>query len=155
MQECTFDEDLLCVDSLEIFKKINEEKKTNSSKAIDEFLNTDLKAVQRKNEKTPSKIGAFAVISRDPDEKPSAAKRLFMSPTTSSSPATTSQHNSQSSTRISFKLTDIYQRLYGNPPKNAHNADADTMHLLMCAIATQNEFVKLADAMAIKFSDIK
>lgn len=161
MQECSFVGDLLCVDSLEIFRKIDQLPQPKSSdSAIDEFLNTDLKAIQNRNEKTPSKNGAkSAVISRASAEKPSAARRLFDSPATSSSSANTSVNvstpKSQSSPRISYKLTEIYRRSYGRLPIDAHNADADTMHLLMCAIATQKEFVQLADSMATKFIDNK
>lgn len=52
---------------------------------------------------------------------------------------------------ISYKQTEIYERLYGCEPIAAHNAEADTIYLMMCAIATRHEFVRRADSMATKF----
>lgn len=150
---------------------IDEQKTTNL--AIDEFLSTNLQEIQRKNEQTPSKPSPFTVITRAPYDKPTAAKRLFNS-STSTTPSTicssmnisnsntsnTSQSstaikvttsNSQSSARISYKLVDIYKRLWGDFPDVAHNAAADTMTLLKCAIATKHEFVQSADSLAKKF----
>lgn len=56
--------------------------------------------------------------------------------------------------RISFKLTDIYQRLHGHfPPENIHTAEIDTIQLLKCVIAINDSFVELADKFAVKFND--
>lgn len=170
-QDCLLDEDLLCADSLVIFKKIDELKTTST--AIEEFLNTDLNDIQQRNEKTPSKEKSFAVISK-PYKKPSAAKCLFDTPTTPRTPSLSSSSststsittnssivstapvpNSQSPGRKSYKLVEIFKRLYGREPDIAHNAEADTLHLLRCVIATKDEFVQLADSMATKFIDIK
>lgn len=153
MQNCLFDEDLLCIDSLKVFQKIDENKTT----AIDNLLSTDLKAIQCENEKTPSKGGSkFAVINRSPYEKPAAAKCLFDSTTTSNDRSVELPKSviKKSPARISYQLTEIYKRLNGCNPEIAHTAEADTMHLLMCAIATKNEFVEVADSMAIKFNSI-
>lgn len=155
----------MCVDSLEIFKKFDENA-TTSSTAFDEFLNTDLVAVQKQNEKTPAKRKSFAVIERAPGEKPKSAKCLFDSPSTSTSTPTANGDGNgngngtltpsfKSPNRISYKLEEIYTRLHNCRPKTAHNAEADTIHLLLCAIAIKNEFVELADSMATKFSSFK
>lgn len=139
------------MDSLEIFKKIDQ-----NLNAIDEFLNTDLQAVQNKNEKTPSKPKSFSVVSRDSNEKPSSARCLF--PSSDSTPTTsaainTPASNSNSSKKPSYKLTEIYKRLYKCEALDAHNAESDAMHLLKCAVATRKDFVQIADSMAIKLID--
>lgn len=154
-QTRSLDADLLCVDSLEIFKKFDESNTTSS--AIEEFLNTDLVAVQNRNEKTPAKSKSFAVIERAPGEKPKSAKCLFETPSTSTSTSTangdvTPTPSQKSPDRISYKLEEIYKRLHNCQPKKAHNAEADTIHLLMCAIAIKNQFVELADSIATAFS---
>lgn len=159
-QSCSFDEDILCVDSWAIFKQNDQNSVANNS-AIDEFFNTDLKEIQKINEKTPSKPKSSAVVSKFVNEKPPAARCLFPSsnstpstsngtttPTTSTATPTTKKNSS----KISYKLTEIYKRLYKCEPKDSHNAESDAMHLLKCAVATGKEFVQLADSMAISFT---
>lgn len=147
----------MCVDSLDIFKNYDENE---TSSAIDEFLNTDLAAVQNKNEKTPSKCNSFAVITRAAGEKPKSAKCLFESPSTSTAISditlmtTPSLKSPPKSPRISYKLEEIFKRLHGCVPKTAHNAEADTIHLLLCAVAIKDQFVQMADSMATKFIDV-
>ncbi|XP_055315343.1 three-prime repair exonuclease 1 [Sitodiplosis mosellana] len=148
-----FNEHILCVDSLTLFKKI-EENATSAGSALEEFVNTDLQAVQKRNEKTPSKGVSFALISRNPYEKPSAARRLFASQSNSSSASNVHPGNSLSSTKKSYKLTEIYKRLNERTPDVAHNAEADTITMLLCAIAVKDEFVQMADSMAIRFDDV-
>lgn len=144
------DKDLLCVDSLDIFKKIDETASTTS--ALDEFMSTDLKTVQKKNEKTPSKSTLFAVNPRfTPFEKPGSARRLFVSH--ASSPKVTSSSNGKTPDRTSYKLIQIYQRLHEYMPDILHNAEADTVHLMLCAIAVKSQFVQIADSTAIHFNE--
>lgn len=148
------DEDILCVDSLDIFKKLNEEENSNS--AIDEFLNTNLADVQKRNEKTPLKGHSFASIARDSADKPKAAKCLFESPSTSTANGdVVSTQSVKPKIRISFALTEIFKRLHDKEPESAHNAEADTIHLMSCAIAIKDDFVKMANLMAVKFIDVK
>lgn len=142
---------MLCADSLIIFKKIDE------IAALDEFKNTDMQAVQSRNEKTPSKPTSFASISRSPYEKPNSARRLFASPSGSSNAKNDSNgstFNSQSPARISYKLPEIYKRLNEKTPDVTHNAEADTIILLLCAIAMKDDFVKVADSTAVPFQEI-
>lgn len=148
-------EDILCVDSLTLFRKI-EENKTATESALEELMNTDLEAVQRRNEKTPSKGISFAVISRTPPyEKPSSARRLFPSQSNSCSTSTNIPPGDiRSPAKKSFKLTDIYKRLNECTPDAAHNAEADTITTLLCAIAVKDEFVRAADSMAVRFNEI-
>lgn len=157
MQNRELVEDLLCVDSLDIFRKIDESNRTES--ALEELLSTDLHAVQNRNEKTPSKTASFCVTSRAPYEKPSSARRLFSSQTSEISSSNTATMIKASANRMyprtSYKLCDIYKRLHENIPSVAHNAEADTMHLLLCAIAVKEQFVKETDLMATKFTNVK
>lgn len=122
---------------------------------MNEFLNSDLKTVQQINETTPAR-GSAKFVSRIPNDRPSSSRCLFpndKSPTTEANIETSSKkcYTDSPKKRHSYKLIDIYQRLYGCLPENAHNAEADTMHLLKCAIAINENFVKLADGLAIKF----
>ncbi|XP_031619749.1 three prime repair exonuclease 2-like [Contarinia nasturtii] len=155
----SFDDDILCVDSLAIFREIDKCTIVKQT-ALDELMNTDLQAVQNRNEKTPSKVKSFVVIPKTPYKKPNAARELFASegnsPSTSSDANITNKTSKcSSSTRISYKLTEIYERLHERRPNIAHNAEADTIHLLQCAIALKDEFVLIADELATKFADSK
>lgn len=51
----------------------------------------------------------------------------------------------------SYKLKDIYERFHGREPAVQHTAEDDAISLLLCAIATKNEFIAVADSMARKF----
>lgn len=138
---------------MQIFKKIDEN--TTIKLALEEFLNVDLQAIQNRNEKTPSKRKSDDVSSKIPNEKPSCARQLFTSPNDASTSVNSSSQVSGNSSRKSYKLCEIYKRLHENVQENAHNAEADTLHLLLCAIAVKEDFVREADSMAIKFSEIK
>ena len=137
-----------------MFRKI-EQNKTTTESALEELMSTDLEAVQRRNEKTPSKGISFTVLSRTPYEKPSSARRLFPSQSDScSTSANISPGDVRSPAKKSFKLIDIYERLNECTPDAAHNAEADTITMLLCAVAVKDEFVRLADSMAVRFDEI-
>lgn len=53
-----------------------------------------------------------------------------------------------------FQLSQIYERLFGRSPNEAHSAEADCLNLMECCIATNDEFVAVADRAKIKFNDI-
>lgn len=149
LQNCSLDDNLYCVDSLKIFKEHEENLTLNA--AMDEFLKTDLIDVQRANESTPSRGSSkFKSSSKLNHERSNVARCLF--PVNSSEKIDNAKKPPKN--RISFKLTDIYERLHGHQPETAHNAEADTIHLLKCAIAINDSFVQLADSLAVKFNDI-
>lgn len=131
-----------------------DENATSTESVMNEFINTDLQAVQNRNEKTPSKPVKFTTALRTPYEKPASARQLFASQSGSSSGNNCLPPSTQSPKKKSYKLTDIYKRLNERTPDVAHIAEADTMHLLLCVIAVKEEFVKLADSMAIKFDQV-
>lgn len=149
-------EHLLCVDSLGIFKEYD--KTLTSNSITDEFLKTDLTDVQNINEKTPSRgISKFQKRSTSStDDLPKSSRRLFSesiqtSNTVIDSPTIIS-NSSTKNQRVSYKLCDIFERLHHRAPETSHNAEADTMHLLKCAIAINEHFVQLADRGAAQFS---
>lgn len=121
---------------------------------MEEFRNADLQAIQNKNEKTPSKKKSDAVNFEASHEKPNCARRLFTCPD-SSADTSNSAEKPRNSVRKSYKMGEIYKRLHDDVPEKAHNAEDDSLHLLLCAIAVKEEFVKEADSMAIRFSEIK
>ena len=54
----------------------------------------------------------------------------------------------------SYKLVDVYRRLYGHAPPESHRAEDDCITLLKCALRTR-DFVILVDKHAKLFSTIK
>uniref|UniRef100_A0A8D8CFT6 (northern house mosquito) hypothetical protein n=2 Tax=Culex pipiens TaxID=7175 RepID=A0A8D8CFT6_CULPI len=55
--------------------------------------------------------------------------------------------------RKRFRLCDIYERSFGEPPKCAHYAEGDVKALLKCAIAHGPNFVAYAEEHCVRFSD--
>ncbi|KAL9699430.1 hypothetical protein quinque_002871 [Culex quinquefasciatus] len=55
--------------------------------------------------------------------------------------------------RKRFRLCDIYERSFGEPPKCAHYAEGDVKALLKCAIAHGPNFVAYAEEHSVRFSD--
>lgn len=143
----------MCVDSLYIFKEHNEILTSNLIR--DEFQRTDLIDVQKNNETTPSRgISKFEKSSKSSSDLPKSARCLFSNASTNVIDSPKISNNSTKNQRVSFKLTEIFQRLHHRSPEIAHNAEADTMHLLKCAIAINETFVQLADSGAKKFSEL-
>ncbi|XP_039450796.1 three prime repair exonuclease 2 [Culex pipiens pallens] len=54
--------------------------------------------------------------------------------------------------RKRFRLCDIYERSFGEPPKCAHYAEGDVKALLKCAIAHGPNFVAYAEEHCVRFS---
>lgn len=121
----------------------------------DEFLKTDLTDVQKINETTPSRgISKFRKSSKSSPDLPKSSRCLFSnSIQTSTTVIDSPKINNNSTKKLSYKLTDIFERLHHHSPVTAHNAEADTLHLLKCAIAINEQFVRLADSGAKKFSE--
>lgn len=161
-QERFLPEHLFCVDSLSIFKEYNE---TLSSDSIrDEFLKADLTDVQKINETTPSRgISKFQKSPKSSHDLPKSSRCLFSNSIQTSTTvidkpkiynnSTKNLQLNNSTKKLSYKLTDIFERLHHHSPVTAHNAEADTLHLLKCAIAINEQFVRLADRGARKFSE--
>lgn len=57
--------------------------------------------------------------------------------------------------RKSYKLPDIYKRFFGKLPDVSHQAEADVVTLLKCAIAVKSKFAQYADNNCIPFKDVK
>ena len=56
--------------------------------------------------------------------------------------------------RKSFKLVEIYRRIFGQPPPESHRAEDDCVTLLKCAQRTE-DFLTMVDKLADLFSAIK
>lgn len=72
--------------------------------------------------------------------------------------ASTSKTNSFSNrqyqpVRKSFALGKVYERQFGYPPKDSHDAESDVKTLLECAIAEASDFVAYAEKNWVKFQD--
>lgn len=65
-----------------------------------------------------------------------------------SSPSTTNSHKS-------FKLMEIYKRVFGCPPKVSHAAEDDCLTLVRIIQTCAKEFGKWSDENATPFSDVK
>lgn len=57
--------------------------------------------------------------------------------------------------RMSFKLDDIYKRLYGTAPVNAHNAEEDTKILFNCCLFDAKRFIECAEKSMLELAAIK
>lgn len=143
--------DILCVDSIDIFKEIDEgleaepEEAPSTAEALEEFLNNDANLKQSQNETTPSarKTGSAQIHKRQRSSASPRAKRsLFMEP------GATQYCKRQ---KHSFKLNDIHDRYYGYVPDTSHQSESDTINLLKCAVAVKEKFCSLAAIRAFKF----
>lgn len=106
--------------------------------------------IQKRNETTPSKatIPRMLLSEGPPSKKPAAARRLFVE---LADKIETPKTPSKSRYNKSYKLTEIYRRLYETAPAKAHNAEDDVVTLLKCAIATNVQFVTITDNMCDYF----
>ncbi|XP_055534395.1 uncharacterized protein LOC129723922 [Wyeomyia smithii] len=59
------------------------------------------------------------------------------------------------SVRKKFRLCDVYERVFKEPPKQSHYAESDVEALLKCAIAEGQAFVAYAEKHCVKFVDFK
>lgn len=58
-----------------------------------------------------------------------------------------------SSINGSYKLIDVYRRLFKRDPvDDAHSAEGDAMILLKCVVATKSAFVSMAELKAVNFN---
>lgn len=172
MQKSSLDSDVLCVDSLKIFRKMSDSKskpvlkdpseseitnndnKSELTAVMEEFFEGDMARKQMENERTPCKrIIKNSTIDRTPYQRPKACRSLF--PASTSTNGNGNVARTPQKTRVSFRLSDIYERLFDESPQAAHNAEADTLLLLKCAIATKEEFVQIASTDSIKLCNIK
>lgn len=121
-------------------EKINE----NYKRALRSYL--DVTPTQETKEKSKSPPRSKRQLFPDAHEGPSGT---CSSP--ESSPSSSS--SGMKPARKRFRLCDIYERSFGEPPKCAHYAEGDVKALLKCAIAQGPEFVAYAEEHCVKFSD--
>ena len=128
-------EEIQCADSLIIFRRLQNSEATiqrplTTAKEfnIQSALENPVNPFQLLNEKTPEKRKVEAAAGeRNP---PKCRKRL------------------------TFKLEDVYERVYGEKPGTSHAAEADVLALLLSAIATPVEFLNAIECDAIPLTNI-
>lgn len=158
---------ILVIDSLHVFRELdNLEEDEKLPKIETEIVSTDEESegieikneMQKLNETTPKRKREPVNRSRLPHQLseeltpqhsltnikrpfPSSRKELFPAP--SSTP------------KKSFSLINIHQRIFGEVPPISHFAEADTISLIKCATEKKEKFVKICEANATKFCDVK
>lgn len=145
--------DILCVDSIDIFKEIDEmveaepEKAPSTAEALEEFLNYDASAKQSQNETTPSnrKIDSAQSQSWQRSSTSPRAKRCLIKDPEAAQYCKRQKHL--------FKLNDIHNRYYGYVPNTSHQSESDTINLLKCAVAVKEQFCSLATIRAVKLDN--
>ena len=125
------DKDLLCVDSLKIFKEIFQ----NSTPDV------VVNPFQLLNETTPRKR---------PFHNTTPRKQPFYNTTPENTPS-----NVNSPKKCKLDLTSIYTRLCGEKPIQSHTAESDVTSLLRAGIHTAEEFLNGVEKHAILFSEVK
>lgn len=151
--------DLLCVDSLAIFRKISKAKNNKSSDSVDKPMNADkimnntlLSDIMTDDEDEWPELNVTPENFKEIDELCSSFHNLSPSqPPKQKRNKSLTKVESGGKLRESFKLTEIYTRYFGGTDgKNAHRAEDDCLMLLQCMVAAQSneksdDFLKLSD----------
>ncbi|XP_058834143.1 uncharacterized protein LOC131691625 [Topomyia yanbarensis] len=88
-----------------------------------------------------------------PARPPRSKRQLF--PDAEGTSSSTQSCRSQTFKQTDFKrfrLCDVYERSFGEPPKCSHYAESDVETLLKCAIADKEGFVAYAEDQCVKFN---
>ena len=126
-------EDLLCADSLPVFRELHNSKLQDDCPSDSQFINE----FQRLNETTPKKKIKVSVAPESPAQKEPVSPKLF--------PAK----------KISFSLPEVYERLYKKKPATSHMAEADVLCLVLSAVAEGKNFVMCIENIAVPFSQTR
>ncbi|KAL1517765.1 hypothetical protein ABEB36_001490 [Hypothenemus hampei] len=156
-------DDVVCIDSLEVFRDLHAEDVTEMNKDIpaemrdnyDELLCTILDEYERDLESNESVKRALEVqkINETTPKKASKEWRVKNFKVLKASQRVSSRKSLNYST--SFKLVDIYQRLTMNQdPINAHQAEADVIMLALSAAKLGDRFVTWANKNHRPFSEM-
>lgn len=160
---------IFVIDSLDVFREIDKLNEEEEEERLSSGLNkTDIiiseneesdivdkkTDMQKLNETTPkssktlsknylrSSVGAVELTPQRPmNVKKRSRKELF--PALNSTP------------KKSFSLINIHQRIFGEVPPISHYAEADTISLIKCAAEKNEKFVKICEASAALFCDVK
>lgn len=154
--------DLLCVDSLSIFRKIT--KMSPPEKSSDSFD----KRASMNSERSMNSTLLSDIMTDDEDEWPElnvtpeefqeidelCASFSSLSATKPPKKLNKSQAKVSGKTRLSMKLSDIFKRYFGEDNgMTAHRAEDDCLMLLQCMVAAQIDFLKLSDSNCKLLSD--
>ncbi|KOB64914.1 putative three prime repair exonuclease 1 [Operophtera brumata] len=142
-------DDLLCVDSLAIFRKISKAKNNKSSDSVDKPMNTDksmnstfLSDIMTDDEDAWPEMNVTPENFQEIDELCSSFYNLSPSQNMPRKKVNKSITKVKSSGKLreSFKLTEIYTRYFGGTEgKTAHRAEDDCLMLLQCMVAAQSK----------------
>lgn len=158
-------DDLLCVDSLPIFRKILKAKKSDD--VIDKGVISNPRATTTKINKSMNSTKSTndsEIMTDDEDEWPdlnATPEELQEIDELCSSfdKMTATQKKTLKQPRESFKLTEIYKRCFGKVDFNAHQAEDDCLMLLKCMVFAQDQsdldFLKIADTECKLLKDCK
>lgn len=130
---------------------------------------TTLSQMQKLNETTPRRdrmeanykraLRSYLDVTPTQDDKekrkspPRSKRQLFPEAHSSTNIPETPQSTGLKPAKKKFRLCDIYERSFGEPPKHAHYAEGDVKALLKCAIAQGPDFVAYAEEHCVKFND--
>lgn len=165
---------IYCVDSLEIFRTLADavdepepvssllatpqmEEKTTATD-LEILLESDIRARQSMNEKTPSsrKIKADQGRLRIGEIEAATGVRIGTKSKRELFPSNgKSEESATPKKRITFKLVDIYTRLHGIAPAIAHNAEEDANILMKCCLVDAKRFIECAEKSAVQLATIK
>ncbi|XP_057369139.1 three-prime repair exonuclease 1-like [Daphnia carinata] len=131
-------DEIFCADSLHIFRKL-QRPSANSSSVIEDTTKT---TVESPLVSTP--VNPFQLINEKTPEKKERNELKF-----------TRNTEMKCRKRLTFRLEDVYERVYGQKPVTSHVAEADVIALLLSAIATPIEFLNAIDCDSVPFTSIK
>lgn len=151
--------DVFCVDSVNIFREINDRTANNPIEfcvpcsSTDALADADFSAIddlfsnlenhqQELNESTPTNrtISSSFDVARSRRGSSSKFKRQLFSDTGESS---------TKKKRVSYKLNDIYSRFFDSEVLASHNAEDDALNLMKCAVAVKEFFFDVAESQAV------
>lgn len=136
-----------------IFQKIVKNELNMIEQENKKPIENDVKLIQAANETTPkaltkaTNLQPRAQALNEARQPPTASKRELF-------PSTSSVNNDKRSKK-SFKLREIYKRLFKAYPEHSHDAESDVITLLKCAGENKEDFVKLLNETCIDFKDVK
>ncbi|XP_032782017.2 three-prime repair exonuclease 1 [Daphnia magna] len=131
-------EEIFCADSLLIFRKLQRPS------ANSEFVIEDITISTVEFPLVPTPVNPFQLINEKTPEKKKPNKLNL-----------TRNTEVKCRKRLTFRLEDVYERVYGQKPATSHVAEADVIALLLSAIATPTEFLNAVDCDSVPFTSIK
>lgn len=127
-------DEILCTDSLKMFRTILKNKSISPLKSTPE---REQNQIETDDFELPYEVIRIAE---------ECDKNLMSSPTNVTP--------TKKRARVSYKLKDIYERLTGKSPVDAHHAEYDSMMLLECCVKTAEEFIEWTQNHSVPFNNV-